>query len=123
MQKIASAVARWCALLSLCCFILPATAIYSGTQTVTSTGTPIQLTTSQKSAVLVSIQSNRTNTGQIWVGGSNVSASSGIGVSLNAGDVYWFGSLNTGSKQYDLNTIWLDASANGQKVSFNYWQE
>lgn len=87
-----------------------------GSKTVTTAGTPVQLSSTSVPCKLVVIQARTTNTGLIAVGASGVSAnaSSGTGVVLNAGDSFEI-------QVTDLNKVYIDSTANGESVRFTYF--
>lgn len=83
------------------------TALIAFVTTVTTAGTRVQLSSNAiEGAVL---QAPSTNTGVIYVGGSNVS-SSVFGAELQPGQA-------TGLAIDNANKIWIDASVNGDKMS------
>jgi hypothetical protein len=95
----------------------PAAGLFSGTRSVVTSGTAVTLSASSLLAESISIEANPGNAGYIWVGGSTVSSAGGVGVRLAAGDVY---ALHPMSAPWDLSTIYIDASVNGEGVSYNY---
>lgn len=100
-------------------------AYYTGIQTVTTSGTRVQLTaaspTPPASCISLTVQAKSSNTGTIYVGGSNVSASSKIGVALvngatPAAAAYFSPSSTTAL--YSTGAVWLDATVSGDGVSY-----
>lgn len=122
MKTIALAMARWCAILCACCFVLPCAATYTVTQTIVTSGTAVKLSAVQLSATSYIVTARNTNTGVIYLGGSNVKASTQTGTPLNPGDSSgWFPiSSNSPSGRYDLNLVYVDSTASGDTVSVTY---
>lgn len=89
------------------------TGIAHGSKAVTTAGTPVPLAAST-TCKRITIQANTDNTGIIVVGGSGVSAASGTGVALYAGDAYELEIDN-------LADVYLDSSVNGEGVRFTYY--
>ena len=95
-----------------------ASALGSGTVTITSgekivavsgvSETLVASTTSSKTIVISALE---TNLGKVWVGGSNVSASSKIGIPIVQGNS-WAVSIN------DAQKIYLDVESGGDGVSY-----
>lgn len=84
---------------------LPAAPV-NNQKTVTTAGTAVQLQTNTLKVGVI-VQALSTNTGLIYVGSSSVSAANGF--ELQPGQATSVGAANT-------NSIWLDASVNGDKV-------
>ena len=78
----------------------------------TDVGTSAEVLTSSTACKHVDIMAATTNTGIIYVGGSGVTAATGI--ALYAGDVY---SLDID----DLNDVYVVASVNGEDVQWVYY--
>lgn len=95
-----------------------------GATTVTTAGTPVQLSTSPQKATILTIQAKSTNTGTIWVGGTTVSASGKIGVALGppttAGQPGASVAFNPqgNAAVYTLSEFWLDATVSGEGVTY-----
>lgn len=92
-----------------------------GLKLVTTAGTRERLTASSTPAISVLMTAKATNTGTIVVGGSTVVAASGAGrrgTPLNAGDSMKMTRLEDGLK--DLTDIYLDATVNGEGVTYTY---
>lgn len=91
------------------------TIIGDGRKIVTTAATPEKLSTSSIPISNVIIQAESDNGGTIVVGGTTVIAALATrrGVALNAGDSI---SVNVA----DLNLIWLDATVNGEGVTY-FW--
>jgi hypothetical protein len=109
--------------LTLSCALQGSIGLYNGTKTVTSSGTAVALAASATPAVWVTVQALSSNTGTICVGGATVLASAKNGTCLTAGlaaPLYAIpGAINAGSN-YDLSSIYIDATVSGEGVSFTY---
>ena len=94
------------------------------TKTVTTAATAVTLKSSRTLARWVTIQALAANTGAICVGGSDVTCASNRGIRLTAGQS--FAMIAVGEKKdtntYDLFTIYIDASVNGEGVQVTYAQ-
>ena len=93
---------------------LVANTIKSGNKTIATAGTPLALLTSDAKAVWVIVQAVSTNTGDVWVGGSDVLASTKTGIRLTAGSSTPMLPITNVAK------IYADVATNGDKVSFIY---
>lgn len=83
----------------------------SGQKTVTTAGTQVRLVAaSQVVNGPVAIKALSSNTGQMYVGGSDVSST--IGFELDAEEVIIFDFVG------DLYEIWIDSAVNGEGVSW-----
>lgn len=86
-----------------------------GTATVTTAGTRVQLSTSSVSCKRVIIQANVANTGVIVVGGSTVVATEatrrGLALTNQSWEIFYAS---------NLNLIYIDSTANGDKVNYYY---
>lgn len=91
---------------------IPPDTIGDGTQTVTTAGTRVQLTSTATPCRLVNIFANAANTGNIFVGGSTVSSTSGM-ILEQARSTDWF-------PIDDLSKIYIDAANNNDKVQYAY---
>lgn len=121
MKRIASALARWCALLSLCCLLLESATTYTIVTTITTSGTAVTLSSSQISATSYVITARSDNAGTVYFGGSNVNASTKVGTPLPAGQSSgWLPISGNASNQYDLNKIWADSTSSGDHVVITY---
>jgi hypothetical protein len=91
--------------------IVDASTATNGRKTVTTAGTPVQLTTNaQKLSTGVFVRALSANTGKIYVGfGNTVSASTGF--ELSAGETLPI-EIN------HADGVWIDASVNGEGVCF-----
>jgi len=92
-----------------------ANSVGQGSRTVTTAGTPVQLSASSVPCKRVRIQANASNTDVVAVGGSAVSANASTrnGTWLFATQGEWFQVSN-------LNLLYLDAAVSGEKVSYYY---
>ena len=86
-----------------------ATAIYNGQKTVSTAGTQVALASSQAITHSVKIKALHGNGGWIYVGNSSVSSSNGY--VLDAGETVEIQVAN-------LATVYVDASVNGEGVSY-----
>src|SRR4051794_15984580 len=87
-----------------------------GRQTVTTAGTPVQLTSSQNSVIGLTITAETDNTGIIVVGDSSVVAALATrkGTPLAAGD-----SVSFAEKEVDqLSDVYLDTTVNTDGVTY-----
>ena len=85
--------------------------INGGSQTIVVSNTAIQLSSSSVLCKKVLIQANKTNRGQIWIGGSSVQNGSG-GFFLSRYQAQWFTPSN-------LNLIYINGTL-GEGVGFVY---
>lgn len=102
--------------------------IYSGRATVTTAGTPVQLSTDKVMCGWLTIHANATNTDAagdyVYVGDSTTQNNAGgaktyIGHPILKGD--WVSFRELGGPAYiDLSLIYVDADADGYKITFNY---
>lgn len=92
-------------------------------QTVSTSGTAVQLTTSTRPTPSVIITADPTNNGTVYIGDSNVSQSSrtgqpvGASESLDLESPAQFGTEET----LDLTKIWIDATSDGDSVIISYF--
>lgn len=102
---------------------------YTGIQTITTSGTRVHLSAASPipptSCILLTVQAKPGNTGTIYVGGPNVSASSGIGMALVNGSVpaasVSFGASST-TALFSPSALWLDATVSGDGVSYGCYK-
>jgi len=87
--------------------------IESGKKIITTAGTKETLVSSSTPCKEVLIMALPSNTGEIWVGDSNVSATNKIGIVLYKNDAVLIPIDN-------LQKIYLDATVSGDGVSFIY---
>lgn len=92
--------------------------VHGGNASVTTAGTSVPLSTTKVMANWILIQPKPANTGTIYLGGPGT-VSSTVGVEMNVGDsdVAW---PSATTNAYDLSTIWIDSSVNGEGVKFIY---
>lgn len=90
--------------------------LVSGNATVTTAGVPVQLSATSAQAKKLDITASYDNSEMIVVGGSGVvGPSSGRkGVPVSPGSTYTF-------YVTDLSLVWVDAAADGQTCSYNYF--
>lgn len=89
-------------------------ALQSGTATVTTAGTAVQLSSTE--AALVSdiiVTAAETNAGYVYIGGSNVDASGHIGNAIAPGGHFVIPSDR-------LTRVWVDALNNGDDVGYSF---
>ena len=93
----------------------PAGNLVDGRKTVTTGGTAVQLLAASTPCTSVAVTALSTNTGIVVVGASTVVAAAGTrrGVALTAGQT---ASLDIN----DVSKLWIDATVNGEGVSFAY---
>jgi hypothetical protein len=84
-----------------------------GVKNVTTAGTQVQLSATEAPVQGVIIQSYEDNTGNIAVGGSDVTEAKAtrVGVILQPG-----GEITLAVR--DLNVVWIDSAVNGEGVSY-----
>ena len=77
----------------------------------------MQLTTSEKYVPAIAIQAEVSNTGQIYIGDNQVSATS-CGIELDSGDSQTISAAALGMAhgQISVNDIWLDSSVSTDGV-------
>lgn len=86
----------------------------SGTGTVVTSGTAVQVSATSQEAKVIDIINLPTNGGVIVIGGSNVSYASNIGIPIEPGFTYRL-------QVKDLSQIWVDAYTNSVSFAFNYF--
>ncbi len=86
----------------------------SGTGTVTTSGTAVQIKSTPTQAKIIDILNPTKNGDVIVIGASNVSSASNIGIPIQPGFTYRV-------PVTDLSNIWVDAAANGYTFSYNYF--
>ena len=91
------------------------------TKAVTTAGTREQLTTASLKVPAVMIQAEVSNTGQVYAGDNQVSATD-CGVELDSGDSITISAAELGwaEGKIDLSTIWLDVSVSTDGVWCTY---
>jgi len=92
--------------------------IYDGNKTVAASGTRERLSSVHKIAAWITFQPLAANTNAVYIGGSTVSATSGLSMLVGDSAVTWPVSDING---YDLYEIWIDGATNGNGVQFIYF--
>ncbi len=92
-----------------------------GKVTVTSGGTPVQITATKTACQAISIQALSTNTGKIYVGLSNINKTTSVGVLgvLAVPTANLIPSFNAYQPQVaglNADAFWIDADVNGEGV-------
>jgi hypothetical protein len=85
--------------------------IGSGSRTVTTAGTRVQLSLISVPCRKVTIQALQSNTGKIYIGDSSVSSSNGI---------FLFSTQSFQLTPNNLNLVYLDSEVNGGGVVYQY---
>lgn len=98
--------------------------IRNAVATVVTAGTRVPLKSVKTFARKLYLKAPASNAGAVYIGDSLVSASNGL--KLAAGDVVPLADL-LGSELkelavFDLNTIYLDAATNGDKITYIYFE-
>lgn len=88
-----------------------------GVRAVTTAGTRVQLSTAGTSCISLTIQAQTANAGTIFIGGSDVLASTKTGIALTAGTAAAFLPSST-TALYAVSAVWLDATSSGDAVSY-----
>jgi hypothetical protein len=95
---------------------------YTGKIASITSGTPVQLTSASpvppSNCVSITVQALTSNAGTIYVGASNVSASSKIGMALAASVAAYFAPAGNASQQIP-ESIWVDTTNTGDGVSYS----
>ena len=84
----------------------------SGQTTVTTAGTEVKLHAGLVVNGPVMVKALPANTGVMYVGNANGAVSSSLGIPLSAGDVMIYDFVG------NLNSIWVDATVNGEGVAW-----
>lgn len=92
--------------------------IVSGTKTVTTAGTAVQITATSTPTGIVWVAADLGNTNPVVVGDSSVVAASGSmqGIVLTPGNNSIPVNVN------NLNLLWVDSQTNGDKLTYSYLQ-
>jgi hypothetical protein len=115
---------------SLICAWLLMGGYYSGNGTVTTAGTAVQLSVASSpipptSCITLTIQAKSSNSGTLYIGGSNVSAANKIGAALTNGVTppasAYFGPSST-TALYSPQTIWLDTTNSGDGYTYTCYK-
>ena len=91
----------------------------SGEATVDAAGTAQVISTTVTSVIAISIIAKAGNTGQVYVGGSDVASTTNDG--LDAGEVLNIDLSTTkpgGARMIDLDDIYIDADTTGEGIDF-----
>lgn len=106
--------------------LLLCAAYYSGIQTVTTSGTAVQLSSASPvpptSCIALTIAAKTSNTGTIYIGGTNVSAANKIGVYINSSFPSAYFAPSSTTALYSPQSIWLDATISGDGVSYTCYR-
>jgi hypothetical protein len=90
-------------------------------KTVTTAGTRVALSSSQLLTEAFTIRAKAANTGNIFVGDSTVTSSTGMFLAAGESNEKEAKPTNRGVlKQFDLAKVYLDASSNGDGVIVEY---
>lgn len=93
-------------------------------RTVTTAGSRVQLSTTQLLTEAFTIIAKRANTGYIYSGYSDVSASNGVELAARDSNAKEGKPTNRGViKQFDLSKVYIDSSVNGEGVIVEYLAE
>ena len=84
-----------------------------GSQTVSTAGTAVRLHATSLRCRQVTIYAQKANSGQLFIGGSDVASSTSTG--LDGAESI---TLETDKNFLDLYNIWLDVGTNGDKADF-----
>lgn len=88
--------------------------------TVTTAGTRVQVTATSTLCESILFQGHPSNTGKVYVGDSNVSATRGTSLDAKIGYTVASNPKGDGSHLFDLSDYWVDAQTNGEKVKVSY---
>jgi len=86
--------------------------IASGMGTVTTSGTPVQVTATSTEAKAIDIINPTSNADVIVIGGPTVSYASNIGIPIEPGFTYRI-------QITDASKVWIDAKGNGYIFQYN----
>lgn len=99
-------------------------AYYTGTATIVTSGTPVQLSTATPtppgSCISLTVQVLSTNSGTVYIGGSNVSAANKIGIALNSGQTPPASAAflpSSTTALYSPQALYADSTTSGDKVN------
>ena len=102
----------------------PCTAPASGSKTITTAATPLQITATSTPIHNLWIQASPSNTGRVAVGWSNaVRATVGSETApvLLPGQAMVIKQGQRFQQQFDLSDLWFDVSVSGEKVLYFYF--
>lgn len=87
--------------------------------TVTTAGTAVALASSKELVKKLVIQALKGNTGDMYVGASDVDSTSENGICLDARESFTLtpDMINGNDDYIDISKIYVDASVNGEKVA------
>jgi len=88
--------------------------IGSGNGSVTTSGTPVQISATPQQAKIIDILNPTSNADVIVIGDSTVKFSPLKGIPIEPGFSYRINIT-------DLSNVWVDAAGNGYTFSFNYF--
>lgn len=90
-----------------------------------SAGTAQRIQTEDNLVLSVIIQARDTNTGDIYIGDSNVNASSKIGTKLAAGKTFALNpsSVEGGLEEINLKGIFFDGGTTNDEISVSYMEK
>ena len=84
------------------------------TTTVTTAGTEVQLSNTTNRVTWVKVKALAANSGIVYIGGSDVSATNGYELSAGNELIVPIAEMTGGSESFD--TLYVDAATNGDKV-------
>lgn len=87
--------------------------VASGSGTVVTSGTPVQLAAVSTEAKIIDILNPTSNSDVIVIGDSSVKFSPLKGIPVEPGFTYRLGIT-------DLSKVWIDAAVNGSTFTYNY---
>jgi len=90
--------------------------------TVTTAGTRVQVSTDKIMVNALIIQAHENNTGDIYVGDENVSASRGIAIGKGQPYQYAAHPQMQMLSEFLLSDVWIDAEKSGDKVRAVYFK-
>jgi large exoprotein involved in heme utilization and adhesion len=94
--------------------------VITATETVDSAGTAQAVVTSEVMTHSVEVSALDANTGDIYVGGSNVSSTNTIGLSAGETVTITAPTTDKGPEMLDLSTVFIDADTSTEGVSLMY---
>ena len=100
----------------------PCTAPATGSKTIATAGTPLQITSTSTPVSKIILQAHPDNTGLVAVGWSNAIRASGTinGPVLSAGGTLTMGEGSRRQQQFDVADLWFDVSVSGEKILYLY---
>jgi hypothetical protein len=94
-----------------------------GYVTVSSSGTPVPLSSSSVRTAACHIQADPSNTGVIYVGGVNLDATHrGVVLSPDRGTEITGPHIRGIEEEFDLSEVYIDAATSGDKVIVSYFE-